>query len=103
MKRSSIIISYISGGVLIVFLFWAYKTNKNEQILLRENGIITTGVIIKLVDRKRWLDFMYQFKVNDKIYKSWEKTYKTVGLGDTIEVKYYSNNPSINKPVFEIK
>lgn len=103
MKKRNIIFGYIAGIVLIIFLVIAYMSNVKDQGLLKTEGHRVNGVITKVVDRKRGLDFKYQFMVKGSIYESWEKTYKEVSFGDTIEIIYYYKDPSISKPAFEMK
>ena len=68
MKRKNIIIGYFLGIVLLIFLIWAYSSNKHDLNLLKTKGAKTKGVIIKVVDKKRGLDFKYQYLVNCKTY-----------------------------------
>lgn len=82
---------------------WAYKSNKHDLNLLKTKGAKVKGVVVKVVNRKRGIDFKYQFSVNRRTYESWEKTYRTINLGDSIEIIYYQNDPEISKPALEIK
>lgn len=87
----------------MIFLVWAFKSNEKDHELLKSDGYRVDGVITKIVDKKRGLDFKYQFIVKGRIYESWEKTYADVSLGDTIQIIYNFKDPSISKPAFELK
>ena len=102
MKKNTLI-GYIIGLVLIIFLAWVYKSNEKDQTLLKTEGRRINRVITEVVDRKRGIDFKYQYIIQGSIYESWEKTYKSVSLGDTVEIIYYCKDPSISKPAFEMR
>lgn len=87
---------------MIVVFVWAYHTNKNNQLFLTEQGKYTMGVITDVVNRKRGLDFKYQFIIQNNVFTSWEKTYYNVNKGDSIKILYYPSDPSISKCILEI-
>jgi ribosomal protein S1 len=101
MKNKNIIFGYILGFLLLIFLIWTYKTNQEEKRLLNNKGIKTKGVITKIMDRKRGIDFKYRFLYKNIPYESWGKTYKRIEIGDTIIIIFYPKNPLISKSIIQ--
>ena len=70
---------------------------KGEKHELEMRGEITQGEVVQVVNRRRGIDFKYQFRVNGNSYDNWSKTYNPVTVGDTIKVIYVPNKPLLNK------
>lgn len=101
MSTRKIILSYIIGAILAIILVWAYKVDKEEKALLKSDNQITTGVVIRTVNRKRGFDFQFKYWVKGRKYTNWEKIYgNIVSVGDSVKVMYYTKDPNISKPIF---
>lgn len=99
LSAPKIVINYVVGILLVLVLVWAYKMDKKEKLLLESDNQITTGIVIKTINRKRGFDFQFKYWVRGRKYTNWEKIYgNTVNVGDSVNVIYYTKNPNISNP-----
>jgi hypothetical protein len=103
MKRKNVIaliimILIIGGGG-----YWAFKKTKEEITLLKNEGQKTRAIVIKTFHRKRGNDFKYSYFAEGKTYTASGNTYNDIFVDDSIEIIYYPKDPSISRPVFQMK
>jgi FtsP/CotA-like multicopper oxidase with cupredoxin domain len=98
-------IAWIAFSVLMVgYLIYKIARNSFTDHFLGNNPQITKAIII---DERNYMgnqpvkpefSYSYLFRVNGKEYKG-NAHDRTLIVGDTVEVKYNNDYPSINKPL----
>ena len=115
MNKIKPILSFIKSiiPVLLFFMFIIYYVSYNIIMAYRKNNIPLDKMVHAkaiIIDEENYLrfsniehayTFSYQFKVNGKTYKGDSKN-MTVFIGDTIEIIYNKDNPSINRSVVHL-
>lgn len=81
-----------------------FTGNFFRDALLKYNGQTTKAIIIDEINytnpssKTFGVSHSYLFKVNGKKYKN-DPEDTALKIGDTVQVEYYKNNPTINKPL----
>lgn len=96
-----LLILVISNVCTPVFKFTG---NLIANYLVSHHGQIAKAIVIDELNYKKnrslnsGFSYSYLFKVNSKKYKN-DTQDSTLKVGDTVEIVYYKNDPSINKPL----
>lgn len=97
------------GWIILVFLFigfFIYKVTKRALTdhFLKNNGLVIKAVVINEKNYngnenvKPIFSYSYQFEINGEKYTG-DTHDPTLRIGDTVEVEYVKNCPSMNKPL----
>ncbi len=84
--------------------FFKFTGSFFTDLLLKHYGQTTKAIIIDEINytnpasRTFGVSHSYLFKVDGKKYKN-DPEDTTLKIGDTVQVEYYKNDPSVNKPL----
>lgn len=92
-KKYYLIVSYMCGIFIALFIYWLYKEGKTTEKLLLENGVETKGVIVGKYRRKRGIEYKFNFSSEGNIYTGWFKNKNKFYVNDSIQILYYKGNP----------
>ena len=90
-------------GMIIYFVFLVSKRFLTDNI--SKNNIQYTKAII--INERNYsgnsrvkfdYTYSYSFKINGKVYKG-DSHDQTLKIGDTVEIEYDKENPTLNKPL----
>ena len=99
------IISIVAGATLIGLFIYSYLNNNSENELLDKYGKYETAVITKKNTTYRAKKYVhYEFVVNNKTYKGQRLYYSSYGpveVGYKFQVRYYPEDPTINKLLYD--
>jgi hypothetical protein len=97
------------GWSILAFLFIGFFIYKVTKRALTDHLLINNGLIIKaiVINEKNYngnedvnptFSYSYQFEIDRKKYTG-NSHDPTLNIGDTIDVEYVKNCPSMNKPL----
>lgn len=95
--NKKLILSYLLGITLIIFLIYSYRASKRDNEILLKYGKKANAVVVDIKKKKRGIDLKYKYFINNKYYEVWDKVYKEYSEGDTITIIYYPNDPSLSR------
>ena len=104
MKKSAYIILLILVISNLSTPVFKFTGNLITNYLVKHDGRTTKAIVIDELNYKKnrslnsGFSYSYLFIINSKKYKN-DTRDSTLKVGDTIEIVYYKNDPSINKPL----
>lgn len=102
MYKLKILISWLGILLLVVIFSLVYIDSKREMELINKKGNVTRGCVYFIKKNKHGYWIKYTYQIDKKIYKSQSSMSKGLVLGDSIYIKYYIDNPEINRASIEV-